>query len=248
MANGSTTAGWTSRCGPCSRTSGARGGDDLTWTVRPYILVPDGAAAALRAAGALLTVWATASGQSLVYGEQVAAIRNAFDSAARAPQLRCEIKAIRPALDFSLRFETGYAVDVPMIQFTGQGHSLRVGQTGPAPSRRGVPDAGSQRHGGGRSLDARAEFSDASGVDRRFRPEAMEIKGSRVPLTAVPDWQRVLAERRSKGFKRMEIVLPLQGEDNSGVFRFPGEHVQIPKGFQSEWRTVTLSDAGRISR
>jgi hypothetical protein len=71
-----------------------------------------------------------------------------------------------------------------------------------------------------------------------LRPEAMEIKGSTVPLTAVLDWQRLLAERRSKGFKGMEILLPLKGEDNAGAFRFSGEHVLVPKGFRSEWRTV----------
>lgn len=78
-----------------------------------------------------------------------------------------------------------------------------------------------------------------------FRPEAMEIKGSRVPLTAVPDWQRVLAERRRNGSKGMEIILPMQGEENSGVFRFSGEHVLVPKGFQSEWRTVPSSKSVR---
>jgi hypothetical protein len=58
--------------------------------------------------------------------EQVAAIRNAFDSAASAPQLRCEINATRPALNFSLRFQTGYVIDVPLVQFRGPGHGLRV--------------------------------------------------------------------------------------------------------------------------
>jgi hypothetical protein len=71
-----------------------------------------------------------------------------------------------------------------------------------------------------------------------LRPEAIEIKGSRVPLTAVPDWLRLLAERRSKGFKGMEITLPFKGEDNAGAYLFPGEHVLVPKGFRSEWRTV----------
>jgi hypothetical protein len=71
-----------------------------------------------------------------------------------------------------------------------------------------------------------------------LRPEALEIKGARVPLMAVADWQRVLAERRTKGLKGIEILLPLQGEDNAGAFRFLGEHVLVPKGFRSQWRTV----------
>src|SRR5260370_3007244 len=93
-------------------------------------MIPDGARieppVALRAAGVVLTVWAAASAQSLVEPEKVAAIRNAFDSAASAPQLRCHIHAIRPALNFSFRFQAGYAVDVPMVQFSGPGHGLSV--------------------------------------------------------------------------------------------------------------------------
>jgi hypothetical protein len=79
-----------------------------------------------------------------------------------------------------------------------------------------------------------------------LRPEALEIKGARVPLTAVPDWQRVLAERRKNGSKGLEIILPLQGEENSGAFSFSGEHVLVPKGFRSEWRTVPSSNSVRI--
>jgi hypothetical protein len=84
-------------------------------------MVPHGATVAL-----LLAVWATASAQSLAEPDRVAAIRNAFDSAASAPQLRCEINPIRPALNFSLRFQTGYVADVPMVQFRGSGHGLSV--------------------------------------------------------------------------------------------------------------------------
>jgi hypothetical protein len=81
-----------------------------------------------------------------------------------------------------------------------------------------------------------------------FRPEAVEIKGASVPLTAVRDWDREIAERRRRGLKGLEINLPLLGEDWAGVFRFSGEHVVIPKGFQSEWRTVPSSDSGRVPR
>ena len=81
-----------------------------------------------------------------------------------------------------------------------------------------------------------------------LRPESIEIKGSKVPLTAVPDWQRVLAERRRNVSKGMEIIVPLQGEENSGGFRFSGEHVLVPKGFQSPWRTVPSSNPVGIPR
>jgi hypothetical protein len=71
-----------------------------------------------------------------------------------------------------------------------------------------------------------------------LRPEALRIKGSRVLLTAVPEWQRFALEARSKDRQRMMFNLPLVGEEHSGVFRFPGEHAIVPKGFQSDWRTV----------
>jgi hypothetical protein len=97
-----------------------------TLALRSRLMLPDGATVALRAVGAMLTVWATASAQSLVEPEQVAAIRSAFDSVANVPQLRCQINAIRPALNFTLRLQTGYIVDVPMLQFRGPGHAVRV--------------------------------------------------------------------------------------------------------------------------
>jgi len=36
--------------------------------------------------------------------------------------LRCEITPMRPGLDFSFRFQTGYSVGVPMQQYFGPGH------------------------------------------------------------------------------------------------------------------------------
>src|SRR5215472_10505328 len=40
--------------------------------------------------------------------------------------LRCEIEPIPPRLNFSLRFQAGYVVRVPMGQFRGTGHSYRM--------------------------------------------------------------------------------------------------------------------------
>lgn len=71
-----------------------------------------------------------------------------------------------------------------------------------------------------------------------LRPEALVIKGSLVPLAATPDWQRAMLAARSKDRKKMVFDLPQPGEEHSGVFRFPGEHAVIPKGFESDWRTV----------
>jgi hypothetical protein len=69
-------------------------------------------------------IGATASAQSLVEAERIPTLRSAFDSAAHASQLRCRINAVRSALDYGLRFQTGYVIDIPMFQFEGAGHSL----------------------------------------------------------------------------------------------------------------------------
>ncbi len=81
-----------------------------------------------------------------------------------------------------------------------------------------------------------------------LKPEALWIRGVRVPLSVERDWRRLMAEGRKKGKKGLEILLPLRGEDNSGVFRFPGEHITVPSGFRSEWRTVLARDSMRPGR
>jgi len=86
-------------------------------------MVPDGGVR-LRAAALVLSIGATASAQSLVAPERIPNLRTAFDFAANASQLRCQINAVRPSLDYGLRFQTGYLIDIPMIQFEGTGHSL----------------------------------------------------------------------------------------------------------------------------
>ena len=78
-----------------------------------------------------------------------------------------------------------------------------------------------------------------------LKPEALWVRGVRVPLSVEMNWRRVIAEGRKKGKKGLEILLPLRGEENSGVFRFSGEHVTVPAGFQSEWRTVLARDSVR---
>jgi hypothetical protein len=73
-----------------------------------------------------LMVCGVGSSQSLVAPAQIADAQEAFEAAAIAKPLRCEITAVRPALDFSLRFQTGYLIDVPFNQFRGFGHELTV--------------------------------------------------------------------------------------------------------------------------
>jgi hypothetical protein len=71
-----------------------------------------------------------------------------------------------------------------------------------------------------------------------LKPEAVWIHGERVSFSGRRDWARVLADARKKGHKNVEILMPLRGEDNSGVFRFTGEHVTLPIGFRSDWKTM----------
>ena len=74
----------------------------------------------------VLAIWATASAQSLVEPERIATLQSKFDSAANASALRCQINTVRPALDYALRFRTGYVIDIPMSQFQGPGHTLSI--------------------------------------------------------------------------------------------------------------------------
>lgn len=75
-------------------------------------------------------------------------------------------------------------------------------------------------------------------VQVMLRPEALRIRGARVALKAMRDWRRVMLETKQAGKKKLEIVLPPQGEEYDGVFRFQGMHIVIPAGFRSDWRTV----------
>jgi hypothetical protein len=45
-----------------------------------------------------------------------------FDQRPWANSLRCHVVPLRPVLDFSFRFQTGYVVRVPMNQYFGPGH------------------------------------------------------------------------------------------------------------------------------
>jgi hypothetical protein len=71
-----------------------------------------------------------------------------------------------------------------------------------------------------------------------LRPNRLEVKGSMAPVAAVRDWRRELALARSRGRGRLPIDLPPRGSDDSGTFAFSGEHVVVPAGFRSQWRTV----------
>ena len=70
-----------------------------------------------------------------------------------------------------------------------------------------------------------------------MEPEAVWVKGQRVPIHATRDWSRELQAVRKQGKKNLQIFLPFVGEGDAGVFRFPGEHLVVPAGFVSSWKT-----------
>jgi hypothetical protein len=63
-------------------------------------------------------------------------------------------------------------------------------------------------------------------------PGTLWIGNERVALAATRDWTKV-----SHGTP-VSFLLPMPGEEPSGVFPFPGQHVVVPAGFRSDWRTV----------
>jgi hypothetical protein len=63
-------------------------------------------------------VWATASAQTILPPERGAVV---FGRSGLGV-LKCQVRQIRPVLDFSFRFRAGYAVAVPLSQYQGPGH------------------------------------------------------------------------------------------------------------------------------
>jgi hypothetical protein len=64
--------------------------------------------------------------QSLADPGHLDAIREAFDFPQAAPSLECQFTPVRPALDFSFRFRTGYVMHTPLGQFHGKGRGWTV--------------------------------------------------------------------------------------------------------------------------
>lgn len=74
----------------------------------------------------LTTVAIPVAAQSLVDASHLAAARTAFEESTSAPALKCQFSSVPPALNFSLRFQTGFSVTVPLSQFHGNGHGWDV--------------------------------------------------------------------------------------------------------------------------
>jgi hypothetical protein len=79
----------------------------------------------MRLAAIILGTCAAASAQMLIDASQAARVLQHVDPQANS-SLRCETTPVPPTLGFSLRFQTGYEVRVPLSQFHGPGHRISV--------------------------------------------------------------------------------------------------------------------------
>jgi hypothetical protein len=64
--------------------------------------------------------------QSLADPADIDTIREAFQSPQAGATLDCQFTPVRPALDFSFRFRTGYVLRTPLSQFRGKGRGWTV--------------------------------------------------------------------------------------------------------------------------
>jgi hypothetical protein len=65
---------------------------------------------------------ACAPAQTVVNPSRLPAALKDFDRGFRDLPLQCDVTPIKPALNFGFRFQAGYAVRVPMVQYRGPGH------------------------------------------------------------------------------------------------------------------------------
>jgi hypothetical protein len=75
-------------------------------------------------AGAMLCLFACAAAfsQTVVDAAKIRGILEKFEPHANEQELHCDVMPIKPALNFSFRFQAGFIVRVPMSQYSGAGH------------------------------------------------------------------------------------------------------------------------------
>ena len=189
-----------------------------------------------RVTGVALSLWAAASAQTPIDAEHLAEARSSFETAGAA-RLRCEMSSVKPALDFRLRFQTGYAIDFPLAQFRGSGHSLnvilRVTPEGGKPvylgkseALQGVPEADLKVEGeltgnffvgeGAYAVDALVKDEAGRVCSAKWRIQARRTGGERdliAPMPAgtveadSPAGPRTAATRNGRQIERLTIFL-----------------------------------------
>lgn len=146
-----------------------------------------------------------AEGQVSLNPLRIPARRLSFDRQPGEQPLRCDVRPLRPTLDFSFRFQAGYVVRVPMEQFIGSGHTWNVlmritpegGQPAYLGSRTRLPDipknkaemqlAGGYLVGEGRYRVAWQLYDDAGRVCRSaWNVEAKLARSERKVRMAIP--------------------------------------------------------------
>jgi len=73
-----------------------------------------------------------------------------------------------------------------------------------------------------------------------LRLESVEVGGVKIPLTAVGDTSFAASQQQAVTGKKKGalIYLPYRSETHAGLFRFPGDHAVISRGFVSHWVTA----------
>jgi hypothetical protein len=74
----------------------------------------------------LFALASAACAQSLVESGRVDEVRQDFERISGASTLKCDISSVKPALTYGFRFQTGYNLSFPLIQFGGAGHRMQV--------------------------------------------------------------------------------------------------------------------------
>ena len=89
----------------------------------------------------------------------------------------------------------------------------------------------------GRISDLEMGFYPKEAVLIGLIPESIEIHGVKTPFAATLDTRRDVVAKEVKGRKGLEFLLPHPGQ-HAHLFRFPGSHNVMQKGFTSYWLTV----------
>jgi hypothetical protein len=65
-----------------------------------------------------------ASAQTAVNPADIPTAIKALESHEGEKNLQCEVEPTKPILNFGLRFQAGYLLEVPLVQYSGAGHTL----------------------------------------------------------------------------------------------------------------------------
>jgi hypothetical protein len=76
-----------------------------------------------------------------------------------------------------------------------------------------------------------------------LRPESIEVRGVKMPFPAVGDLLFANTQQQPvTGKKKGAVIyLPYRSETHAGLFRFPGEHAVMPRGYITHWVTELRS-------